>query len=953
MAQNTFQGDAFQGDGFQSLNNAHAQAQADILVTYNAHAQAQVVVTYVYVTHLTFEVLRSTDAPPASTTQLAFEVLRSTDNPPASVTQLAFQVLINRAFHTQFAQAQADIVSSTTPTYAFAQAQGQILSTTNVFAQAQSSILTVSSNFAQAQSDILQIYQGYGQAQCLVGQRYNAHSQAQAWIEQTYFAFAQSQVSIKSVDTKWAQANADIKQTYQAYSQAQAGIANISSVHAQAQCLIFGANNAFAQSQTSIKATDNAFAQAQCYIPEECEIVFNDTFTRSESADFGTPDLGVYTEPAPGLFAPVEEGFTTIDGSKLILSGTNDYDFLLAYPEPVSPVSGDFEYQIDFLPTQSAFATYVEIDAFDADYFSNFKNFFNYIYDDGLGTTYLNSFYAGVYLGPEVVLEYGEWHTLKIGRVGDTAYAVVWKTSDPEPAPQVEHISIEAWDPAIFDFYADIGEGHEDQLFDNINICTTPQEEHIYAHSQAQCFVLTSTKQHAQAQCSIKRTNRSHGNAQAKINAFNVNKHAQAQARIDRGDRFAQAQCDVVRSDQYGWAQATTTIALRSHKFAQAQGTIKAFRINKHAQALAQIKAFNIEGFAQAQALINSEHKQAHAQAQCRVSVTQGYAQAQCLIKNRFKFGQAQAMIERLWIRHGQAQALIKYPYQGYAQANALIINGHKHAQAQCRVRRADNQVYAQANAQIRRSIAYAQAQCFIEGGRYLVRFNQHVLPGYAQSEDFTSGMRIEDKYAPYDKSLSQYMGLENKEIAMTLKVFDAPYAELKEQVQLAGTMLRSTKSWAKLYIQKSDRHYLAITKQVKIEQEARQRDVDYTVTWEAQPWLISDQVYTVSGTGLITVTRTLDDGGWTPATVKISGTNITVSGYTDYEAITGLIVVSGAVSNLTVTTQPFTATINGQNIPHYSINADYSMYIGPGTTYIDVDGATDCIITYNNRWYL
>ncbi|SRR5260221_5585088 len=243
----------------------------------------------------------------------------------------------------------------------------------------------------------------------------------------------------------------------------------------------------------------------------------------------------------------------------------------------------------------------------------------------------------------------------------------------------------------------------------------------------------------------------------------------------------------------------------------------------------------------------------------------------------------------------------------------------------------------------------------------YLAKYNDHVLPGYVQNEVFPSDMNIVAHYATYaDGSLSEYTGLQNKMVQLRLKVWEQDFATCKEQVQLAATYLRTKKSgFADLYVQDADRHYEAMVKSIREENTAGKtvRTMEYQVDFEARPWLISNSTYTVSG-GVGTmntdqVSRDLYDGGWTPATVLLTGTNITVSGYTSTGDFTGFISVSGAVINLMVDSENYTATIAGVNKNNVMRSVDYALLVGPGKTYFVVAGATNCVVTYHNRWFL
>lgn len=241
----------------------------------------------------------------------------------------------------------------------------------------------------------------------------------------------------------------------------------------------------------------------------------------------------------------------------------------------------------------------------------------------------------------------------------------------------------------------------------------------------------------------------------------------------------------------------------------------------------------------------------------------------------------------------------------------------------------------------------------------YLANYNSYTLPGYVQQENFDSTMNIENHYAPYaDGSLSEYTGLQNKVLSLRLKVWECDYAACKAEVQKAATIVRSKRGWAPLYIQDSDKYYDVLTQRITMEKAVGTsvRTLEYEVQFEAKPWLTSVSGYTLTGTGTIDtdqVARTIDDGGWTPATVTVTGTNVTVSGYTATGDFTGFISVSGAVTNLILDSEAFTATLGGNNANDRLYSADYRMYVGPGKTYFTTTGASSMTIQYHNRWNL
>jgi hypothetical protein len=100
-------------------------------------------------------------------------------------------------------------------------------------------------------------------------------------------------------------------------------------------------------------------------------------------------------------------------------------------------------------------------------------------------------------------------------------------------------------------------------------------------------------------------------------------------------------------------------------------------------------------------------------------------------------------------------------------------------------------------------------------------------------------------------------------------------------------------------------------------------------------------------------VGRTIDDGGWTPTRITVTGTDVTISGYTATGDFAGFVSISGAVTNMVIDSDTFTATIGGVNANDRMRWADYRTYVGPGKTFFTTTGASSMTLEYQNRWYL
>lgn len=417
-------------------------------------------------------------------------------------------------------------------------------------------------------------------------------------------------------------------------------------------------------------------------------------------------------------------------------------------------------------------------------------------------------------------------------------------------------------------------------------------------------------------------------------------KFAQAQGDIKVSDNNSSGQAQAWMIPPSAWGQAQADIFTTYQVFAQSNAFIQ--KQAGYANAQGWIKKFDYTVYGQSQAWIAK--RQMFAQAQALLHRYQGYANAQAKIQpvQFWKSGQAQATIRSRDRAHGQAQSNIQWRNRAYAQASAMFGN-FKPAQAQGYIF-----AYNVNN--------HGNAQADIDNGGYLVQYGQDKLPGYAHEEMFDSIARIAVHRAPYiDGTLDEYLGIQNKNIDISLTVMGSDYADCKAQIQRAATIVRKYDRFAPLYVQRRDAHYMVLTQNIRMEKDAEssRKAVVYQVSFEAKPWLISNAEYTISGgSGILTATRDIYDGGYSPTLVTLTGTDITISGYTASE-YTGFISVSGVVTDLTIDTENYRVLMNGALAYEYMNNLDFGLYVGPGTTYFSVTGATECTIRYNNRWYL
>lgn len=759
---------------------------------------------------------------------------------------------------------------------------------------------------------------GFGQAQALIKQTYNAHAQAQA----------------------------DIKQTYNGYGQAQAEITLFVGAHGQAQARILQTYNGYGQAQGWIAYPKQMCGQAQAWI------CWTDDFNRTTTA--GIDGFWEWV-PWDSDFANISESTFILDGSKLVNSveesNYDSYKSLRKIP-PNGTISFDIFINEEFVLSGGSWFGVVSGEDYTNDQF--------YFYVGSNGTDIL----VGDFGSLNAYIPYttdGLYHAKFTYREnGDIGYKI-WRDGDPEPDWLLTtNLFLEYGDYVTYDtIWIDFGWGDPNIYVDNIQVCI-PSQLPSYGFGQAQAqiisfnvnkfaqaqaiinqvlvtgqsqgSILAIVYRRGQARARIKATSRRFGQARAKIKAINTTQFAQAQAVLNSAWGVGQAQA-LTRRFRWGWGQVRAVIIHRQ-SYGQAQAYIAAFGTYKVGQAQARIKQI-YQGYAQSQAFINQSLRVGQARAVISSTKKLSYAQVRAKIK-----GQPRSL--------GQTQARILIKYVGVGQAQALITSFNT---IKC----------AQAQALIKRTIAYGQAQGWInrsDAGN-LVKYNNYLLPGYLQSESLISEEGIYTaEVEKFDFStLSEYTGLKNKFIDISMKVMASTYAEGKEQVHLAGTMLRSNRSdFVRLSLLRTDRYYLAKTVSIKTEQVAGrgERTTPYSVVFEARPWSYGIETHTLTGTiDTNNVGRTLSNGTWTPARVTLTGTNITVSGYTDAGEFTGFISVSGAVTNLVIDSELYTATINGVNRNDVMRNYEYQIYIGPGRTRFATTGVTEITVEYEDRWPL
>lgn len=736
----------------------------------------------------------------------------------------------------------------------------------------------------------------------------------------------------------------------------------------------------------------------QAYVAFEGVEVINENFNRSTTFGFGRPYflwsnqgwLGASVDhPAASLIR--------IDGSKLNIP---EDSYETQYFGLNSKVIGRIQFNFTVTNTSDLTETLFHIIGKDGlnvglIYYPPLSLiFFGQLIDDGVNPPTISG-------GSGLTISAGVTYTVYVRRSGDS-YTSYFALTDVNPD---SNFFTAAGGGPVTHTYTPAN--HVLELrgpttgikFDNL-VITPPQSTGL---ARAKIKAIDSNK-HGQARAKIKAIGvKSYGQAQTYIGHF---KHGQAQAEIlQTYFGFAQAQARIADGGAlefqvyaqalahigtyFTWGFAQSLAYIGHFKSAQAQAYMVKFRGNSPGQARARIKAQRWV-WAQGQAFIRPRVGSAEAQAKIirfennRIAQAQGYivggyrtGQAQSYIKNTnqsyaqahgfisgqiFKFGQARARINSsIKNASGQARANIDITHSfNYAQVQATIHAVHVGIGAAVALINGSAVRYAQSQAFILRSIRYGQAQAWInqsEAG-YLIKYNNYLLPGYLQQETLLNEINLFSSESEYsDFGTSEYTGLKNKFIDIRMLVVESTYRATKDQINLAGTMLRSSRSdFVRLTLKRPDRYYLAKTTTIRTEQEAGRGEnrTEYGVTFETKPWAYGITTHTLTGTiDTDSVGRTLSNGTWTPAIIRLTGTNITVSGYTDTEDFTGFISVSGAVNNLVIDSESYSVTMDGVNRNDLMNSYDYQMYIGPGRTRFTTTGVTEITVEYEDRWPL
>ena len=813
--------------------------------------------------------------------------------------------------------------------------------------------------------------------------------------------FAQAQAKLNSFNyPQRAQAQTDILQTYSKYAQALAHVGWLRLAQAQARLIAFDVPK-HASAKAHIKAygvSKHARALAQISRTQHCSgnaaVAIKQTYPfRYISTNYGLTALGATVTPDPNFSMEETVPENTLDGSPYsvwtnflaIDAGADQYFYLnldLGVPHIVSsyyilPVKYNVTANLQYSQNGSTWIDIVTDIYFD------------------VKITYPIS-YSHAITG-EITPTTARYWRLKFTNGGDdskvsigTFQLGIATTQNPTFAQAQAFFgrfgiaqAMSYTSPGLSTYWAQAGAHIKttSTVSGNAQCWYLPPT----AHGLAQALIVQVYKKHGQAmawalpptafglsQVQIKTTYTVHGASIADIRTT-YGKYAMALAQITKCAGHAQAMVRIYRRSAYaGQARVfighfvhgiASAFIVKSKAYGQSYALIKN-NYGKYGQALALIRRSEVYSLSTAQikrtyekyglaaTMLNQHRKFGLAQ----TSAVRTYMRpSQAMAKIRalsYPCAEAQCVISIRPIVRGQAEAFIQICSKGHGLAMAQI-GSFKYAQAQTRVIAFNVPKVGNAAGYILVDITVLPPHPTSDVQSYLIMYNNQKLPGYAQKEFLSSTARLSTTTSAYnDRSLIEYLGLENKEIELKMLVWEPTYLECKIRVQEAASILRSKrKAFSKLYIQNYNKYYEAMVKSIKTDKSvpSSTQVLEYDISFEARPWLISNDLYTLVGTGSIETTdRTLRDGGWTPAWIMVSGTDVTISGVTEYGESTGSIAIEGTVSNYIINSEYFETSDNSLITPQ-----DYGIYVGPGKTIFTITGATDCRIEYHNRWYI
>lgn len=326
------------------------------------------------------------------------------------------------------------------------------------------------------------------------------------------------------------------------------------------------------------------------------------------------------------------------------------------------------------------------------------------------------------------------------------------------------------------------------------------------------------------------------GNAQAVVRQTGM---AVGQARVSiTGFHFGQAMALIAKIVKYG--QANADIKQKYYMSAGAM-TLIVRRVG-HAHVMADIKQ-TYEACGNAQVVVNTHWKMGFVQIRVRQTYL-GTGQAQADIYQTYDpIGFAQAVIYFTVLKSGNAEALIVREKTAIGQAMTQV-GYFKYGQAQAKLNAYGVLKTGNAVCYILGSQTYTPTEPTSDRHTYLVRYNDYDLPGYAQEEQFENGIRLTTKVSPYVWiTTTTPQGYDNWSITLRMLLWEPTYADCKRRLQEAVTMLRSTKGWGKLFIQRRNQYYLAKPVKIMASKNANegQRTLEYLVTFEVRPEIIQN----------------------------------------------------------------------------------------------------------------
>jgi len=571
----------------------------------------------------------------------------------------------------------------------------------------------------------------FAQAQTSIKTTYQGYAQSGAGIKNTYTVNANTQAQIRQTYLGYGQSQVSIKQTYQGYANAATWIEVTSTTVAQAQSLIKTTYSVTAQAQAALKQSYQVYAQTQVAIKQTYQVSANaQVWIKVVSQAYAQAQTNIRAS-----YAVHAQSQATIRQAYQVTAQAQAKIYLIVQVVAQAQafiVSGKSVYAQSQAQIKVTTQVYAQAQAWIGGQLVVFAqaqakvNAFAVTRLAQAATWIKRTDRVYAQAGTRILAQY-QSYAQAITTLRQTYTVVAQSNASIKQTYQV-HAQAQATIKAVYQQYAQAQSkinAFGVQRFAQAQVAIKFDGNAVFAQAQVRIRAF-AVQSYGQALVNIKTTYRVHSQAQTGVKARYV---ASGQARAHVKSTYlvyANTQA-LIKATTYVFGQTQTQIRARTTQYAQASVTVRASSI-VHAQANTKIIYTGLNAYAQAKTSVKVTGNVTFAQAQVQIKTSyRGYANAQASILTYItKYGQAQASIKNIYSVYAQAQAQITDNYSAFAQAEALI--------------RATYTQFAQVATVILKPSAFGQAQGFIRQDR--------VMKNLEISDRASIRIRLQDKKA-------------------------------------------------------------------------------------------------------------------------------------------------------------------------------------------------------------